>query len=59
MNLELLAEIPLVQSIRESGDEGKPAVLDVNSPAAKAFTSLAENMARQLAIVNAGMEAVV
>lgn len=59
MNFELLAEIPLVQSIRESGDTGSPAVLDIGSPASKAFTTLAENVARQLAMVNAGVEVVV
>ena len=59
MNVELLAEIPLVQSIRESGDDGMPAVMHVDSPAAKAFVQLAENMAQQLAMVNAGMETLV
>jgi len=41
-----------VQSIRESGDSGLPAVLK-GGLVAKAFTDLAESMARQVAIRNA------
>jgi len=42
--VNLLAEIPLVQSICESGDAGKPVVLDENSPVYKAFINLAINI---------------
>jgi ATP-binding protein involved in chromosome partitioning len=47
-----LGEIPLVQSIRESGDDGYPAVLkdDITSAA---FRNLSEELARQVAIRNA------
>jgi ATP-binding protein involved in chromosome partitioning len=55
-NVEFLGQIPLVQSIRESGDAGKPAVMN-DDVTAEAFTSLAENLAQQVAIRNAGMEA--
>jgi ATP-binding protein involved in chromosome partitioning len=48
----LLGQIPLVQSIRESGDSGLPAVMK-EGVTAKAFTDLAEAMARQVAIRNA------
>jgi ATP-binding protein involved in chromosome partitioning len=48
----LLGEIPLVQSIRESGDSGLPVVLK-EGPVGKAFMDLAESMARQVAIRNA------
>ncbi|MDZ4716205.1 MAG: Mrp/NBP35 family ATP-binding protein [Cytophagales bacterium] len=48
----LLGQIPLVQSIRESGDSGLPAVMK-DGPTASAFTSLAESLARQIAIRNA------
>ncbi|MBS1491716.1 MAG: Mrp/NBP35 family ATP-binding protein [Bacteroidetes bacterium] len=48
----LLGQIPLVQSIRESGDSGLPAVLK-EGPTANAFNELAENLARQVAIRNA------
>jgi ATP-binding protein involved in chromosome partitioning len=48
----LLGQVPLVQSIRESGDSGLPAVLK-EGPTAEAFTTLAETLARQIAIRNA------
>lgn len=48
----LLGQIPLVQSIRESGDSGLPAVLKDNVTS-KAFRDLAETLARQIAIRNA------
>jgi ATP-binding protein involved in chromosome partitioning len=51
-NVPFLGQIPLVQSIRESGDSGLPAVLK-EGVTAKAFTDLAEAMARQVAIRNA------
>lgn len=47
-----LGQIPLVQSIRESGDSGLPAVMK-DGPTAEAFTTLAESLARQVAIRNA------
>lgn len=48
----LIGEIPIVHSIRESGDTGFPAVLK-EGITAKAFSNLAENVARQVAIRNA------
>jgi ATP-binding protein involved in chromosome partitioning len=48
----LLGQIPLVQSIRESGDSGLPAVMK-EGVIAEAFNDLAEAMARQVAIRNA------
>ena len=40
----LLGEIPLVQSICDSGDNGKPITLDEGSPVAEAFMQLAGNL---------------
>ena len=40
-NLDLLAQIPLVQSIRESGDNGTPAALEQNE---NAFAALANQV---------------
>jgi ATP-binding protein involved in chromosome partitioning len=57
-DVALLGEIPIVQSIRESGDSGLPVVLK-EGPAAKAFQELAENLARQVAIRNAQAATVV
>jgi ATP-binding protein involved in chromosome partitioning len=51
-NVPLLGQIPLVQSIRESGDSGLPAVMK-GGPTAEAFQALAESLARQIAIRNA------
>jgi len=51
-SVPFLGEIPIVQSIRESGDSGYPAVLK-EGVTAQAFTALAENLARQVAIRNA------
>ena len=50
MNIPLLAEIPLVQSIAESGDNGKPAALYSPNPTPemKAFDLLAENTIKEL-----------
>jgi len=45
MEIPLLGQIPLVQSIRESGDEGKPVSLDENTVMGKAFNDLAKKVA--------------
>lgn len=47
-----LGEIPIIQSIRESGDTGYPAVLK-DGLTKEAYTQLAETIARQIAIRNA------
>ena len=44
LNLPLLAEIPLVQSVREAGDVGRPAVLQGATDIANSFVQLAENV---------------
>ncbi len=51
-NVPFLGQIPLVQSIRESGDSGLPAIMK-GGTTALAFTHLAESLARQVAIRNA------
>jgi ATP-binding protein involved in chromosome partitioning len=51
-NVPLLGQIPLVQSIRESGDSGLPAAMK-EGPVGEAFKELAETLARQIAIRNA------
>ncbi|MFO7788935.1 MAG: P-loop NTPase [Bacteroidota bacterium] len=48
----LLGQIPLVQSIREGGDEGKPASTDLNSITGKAFEETAVEMMKQVDIRN-------
>lgn len=43
-----LGELPLIQSIREAGDAGRPAVLQGDSPAAGAFRAVLANLLTQL-----------
>ena len=40
LHIPLLGQIPLVQSIREGGDEGTPIALQVGHPAAQAFEQI-------------------
>ena len=40
----LLGQIPIVQSIREGGDEGKPVALEETSITGMAFSTLADNL---------------
>ena len=51
LKVPLLAEVPLVQSIREAADVGRPAVLQIDTPAADAFRPLVEGLVRSLAMV--------
>ena len=53
MNVPLLGQIPIVQSICENGDKGTPAALDENSITGRAFLALAENVVKQTEIRNA------
>jgi ATP-binding protein involved in chromosome partitioning len=52
----LLGQIPLVQSIREAGDEGMPIILRDDPITKKAFLEVAENVARQTAVRNELLE---
>jgi ATP-binding protein involved in chromosome partitioning len=52
LEVPLLGEIPLVQSICEAGDAGRPAVLQEGTPQAQAFMEMASNVAQQVSIVN-------
>jgi len=53
LGVPLLGEIPLVQSICEASDAGRPAVLQENTPQANAFVEMASKVAQQLSIQNA------
>ena len=44
LEIPLLGQIPLVQSIREGGDDGTPIALQVGHPAAEAFNQIARNL---------------
>jgi len=43
-----LGELPLIQSIREAGDAGRPAVMQGDSPAAAAFRAVIANLLKEL-----------
>ncbi len=52
-NSMLLGQVPLVQSIREGGDSGKPAVLNRDDELSReAWLNVARNVARQTALRN-------
>lgn len=51
-DLPLLGQIPLVQSVREAGDAGRPAVLQESTPQAIAFNDFADNVITQINIRN-------
>ncbi|MBW7868569.1 MAG: Mrp/NBP35 family ATP-binding protein [Brumimicrobium sp.] len=48
MGQRLLGQIPLVQSVREAGDIGRPAVMQENTIVSKAFDELVDNMIKIL-----------
>ena len=53
IGLPLLGQIPLVQGIREGGDNGIPAAVDESSLMGKAFYDLAAQTIRQVELRNA------
>jgi ATP-binding protein involved in chromosome partitioning len=57
MGVPLLGQIPLVQSICEASDAGRPAVLQENTAQSIAFHTMAKAVAQQIAIRNARPEA--
>ena len=56
LEIPLLGQVPLVQSIREGGDSGNPAAFDENSPIGKAFAQMAQNVIREIEIRNESMD---
>lgn len=48
LNVPFLGEIPLVQSIREAGDVGRPAALQTATPLEQAFEALTQNVVQEL-----------
>lgn len=55
-NLPLLGQIPIMQSICESGDTGKPSVLDENSVVGKAFLEMADRVTDEVARRNKNLD---
>ena len=52
-NTPFLGEIPLVKSISDAGDLGKPVILEDDHAMGAAFLEIAERVAQQVAILNA------
>ncbi|MCF8258961.1 MAG: Mrp/NBP35 family ATP-binding protein [Flavobacteriales bacterium] len=57
LDVPLLGQIPLVQSIREAGDVGRPAILQGDTPVALAFKELTRNVVEQVEHRNATLPA--
>ncbi len=47
LGIAFLGEIPLVQSVREAGDFGRPAALQDNTPTQKAFEEITKNVVEE------------
>jgi ATP-binding protein involved in chromosome partitioning len=58
LNVPLLGQIPIIQSIREAADAGQPAGLTQNSIASSLFINLSGNVVRQIALQNAAKKQV-
>lgn len=52
LGLKLLGQIPIVQSIREGGDEGVPVASNADSLTGIAFAEVADNLVHQLHLRN-------
>ncbi|MDO6760643.1 Mrp/NBP35 family ATP-binding protein [Tamlana sp. 2_MG-2023] len=48
LKVPFLGEIPLVQSIREAGDFGRPAALQTDTPLEKAFEKITQNVVQEV-----------
>lgn len=56
LNMQLLGQIPIVQSIREGGDQGFPAAAGRDTPTSHAFQILANNVAEAVELRNKNMD---
>jgi len=48
LQVPFLGELPLVQSIREAGDVGRPAALQTGTPLEKAFEKITQNVVEEV-----------
>jgi ATP-binding protein involved in chromosome partitioning len=53
LDVPFLGEIPLIKGISDSGDAGKPVILNEDGPMTAAFIEMAERVAQQISINNA------
>ncbi|MGB0918811.1 MAG: P-loop NTPase, partial [Flavobacteriales bacterium] len=56
IKVPLLGQIPLVQSIREAGDVGRPALLQDATPIAETFKELASAVNKEVEARNSSMQ---
>jgi ATP-binding protein involved in chromosome partitioning len=56
MDINFLGEIPIVQSIREAGDSGRPAVLQEGTPTSIAFDLLTANLIERVGWRNKNLD---
>ncbi len=52
LGVPFLGEVPLATAIRKSSDAGRPIVLDAESPLARSYLTVAENLAAQVSTRN-------
>ncbi len=55
LEIDLLAQIPIVQSLREAGDAGRPAVLQGNTPLAIELLNMTKNIVSSINKRNANL----
>ena len=48
LKIPFLGEIPLVQSVREAGDLGRPAAMQENTPIEAAFNTITQHVAQEV-----------
>ena len=48
LNIPFLGDIPLVQSVREAGDLGRPAAMQESTPIEEAFNTITQNVAQEV-----------
>jgi ATP-binding protein involved in chromosome partitioning len=48
LKIPFLGDIPLVQSVREAGDLGRPAALQVATPVEEAFHKITQNVVQEV-----------
>lgn len=56
LQVPFLGEVPLVQSIREAGDYGRPAALQTASPLEKIYEEIARNVVQEVVYRNENLE---
>jgi len=51
-----MCQLPLIQSIREAGDVGRPAALQVNTISQDAFVDITKNVVQEVVHRNENLE---